>query len=96
MILSLEVRLIVRVKEQKEVDVIKIIKCDICGKEYSPNQDFGEVQEFIHIKEICGYYSEIGDGYKIDCDICQHCLKEKLGKYLKITGPMGEKIELEK
>lgn len=59
------------------------IICDICGKKYNVLEDDFEAQEFHHINFIGGYDSVFGDGNQVTCDICQHCLKEILGKYLK-------------
>lgn len=73
------------------VEVPSEITCDICGKTYNmdrnenePEDDF-EIQEFHHINFTGGYTSVFGDENKVTCDICQHCLKEKLGQYLIIT-----------
>lgn len=63
----------------------KTITCDICKKTFDASpygKDIFEVQEFIHIRAAGGYGSVFGDGEKISCDICQHCLKEKLGEYI--------------
>lgn len=64
------------------------VTCDICKKTYSldkQSNDIFEVQEFIHVKEHCGYGSIFGDGDVIELDMCQHCFKEKLGQYIRIT-----------
>lgn len=58
----------------------KII-CDICKREASP-EDY-EYYEFTKIKLNCGYVSIFGDGTAIRLDICQRCLKDKLGAYLR-------------
>ena len=71
-----------RVKEKTETAVIKSITCDVCKEEYKETFD---LQEFVHLDFDCGYGSIFNDGNTIECDICQHCLKEKLGDYLRIT-----------
>lgn len=58
--------------------------CDVCKTRYSEN-DYSDYQEFIHINVVCGYGSIFGDGDTIQLDICQHCLNEKLGKYIRIV-----------
>ena len=60
----------------------KRIKCDICKKEVFAEEDIVEYQEFSKIDFVGGYGSVFGDGTRIECNICQHCLKEKLGDYL--------------
>jgi len=62
---------------------LKHTTCDVCRTRYSANY-YVETQEFIHIKAMCGYGSVFGDGNTIQLDICQHCLKEKLGEYIRI------------
>ena len=55
--------------------------CDVCQKEFKGS----DAQEMIHIDTVGGYMSIFGDGSKIELDICQHCLKEKLGKYIRVS-----------
>ncbi len=75
------------IKEKKEV--IASMTCDVCGKTYlydkdGNSDDVFEIQEFVHINFTGGYGSTFGDGDEIALDMCQHCLKEKLGAYLRI------------
>lgn len=44
-----------------------------------------ELQERIAIRFRAGYGSLFGDGNLVEADICQHCLQEVFGKYLRIT-----------
>ena len=60
--------------------------CDICGTTYYIDHDIFEVQEFHHLSFIGGYKSIFGDEAHVKCDICQHCLKEVLGGFLKYNG----------
>lgn len=72
----------IEIKEEKTVS----ITCDVCGKTYIDhveNSDILEIQEFIHIKNDCGYGSIFGDGDTVELDMCQHCFKEKLGQYIR-------------
>jgi hypothetical protein len=58
--------------------------CDVCKKEYMDRQeDWVEMQEFHHIRLMGGYGSVFGDSCEWELDICQHCLKEKLGEYMR-------------
>jgi hypothetical protein len=66
--------------------VVEIIVCDICKKEFDAAKDIIDVQEFTHIRFTGGYGSVFGDGTEVACDVCQHCLEEKLGPaFLKFT-----------
>ena len=77
-------------KTYKDVTITKqeaiSITCDVCKKEFSTdiyNADCMEVQEFISIAFTGGYASIFGDGDSFELDMCQDCLKEKLGDYLR-------------
>jgi len=72
--------------EKIEQKYVTSIVCDICKKEINVLKDRMEAQEIHHIEFVGGFGSVFGDGVKITCDICQHCLKEKLGKYLVRDG----------
>jgi len=66
------------------VEVTDNIECDVCHKIFDPKLDIFETQEFLYIDFRGGYGSVFGDENKVECDICQRCLKELLGKYLRI------------
>lgn len=68
--------------------VASTVQCDVCKRIYdldAANDDIMEVNEFLNVKFVCGYNSVFGDLNRVECDICQHCLKEKLGEFLRIT-----------
>lgn len=60
------------------------ITCDICKKKYYYGNDDMEIQEFHYINFRGGYESVFGDDVLMKGDICQHCLKEKLGEFLSV------------
>lgn len=63
----------------------EIVVCDRCHREMGPdNKDF-ELQERTAIRFRGGYGSVFGDGNLVESDICQNCLQEVFGKYLRIT-----------
>jgi antitoxin CcdA len=70
---------------QKDTEVVTHIVCDVCGKEVSFSDDIFEAQEFLSVTTYGGYDSIFGDGSKIEIDMCQDCLKDKLGPYLRIS-----------
>ncbi len=65
---------------QIEKETLTSVTCDICGKTFD---DIFEIQEFHSIHFIGGYGSVFGDTDEFECDICQYCLKEKLGSYIR-------------
>jgi hypothetical protein len=68
-----------------DIEGIESIVCDVCKKEYKKGETDidGEIQEFTHIAFTGGWGSIFGDGSHFSCDICQHCMKEKLGEYIR-------------
>lgn len=71
--------------KNKKVSIQEIISitCDICKKTFKAN-DWTESQEFVKIRQDCGFGSVFGDTNIVEIDICQHCLKEKLGEFIRI------------
>ena len=71
-----------------EKEPVKYI-CDKCKREVHPSA-YGietvhfEAEEFTHIKHQAGYGSVFEDGKTYTLDLCQYCLKELLGRYLRL------------
>lgn len=61
--------------------------CDRCGREAEVGDM--EAEEFISIEQVGGYRSIFGDGNQISTDICQHCLKDILGEWLRVAPYSG-------
>jgi hypothetical protein len=59
--------------------------CDRCGREMVLNNQDCEYQERVAIRFRAGYGSIFEDGSLVESDICQHCLQDVFGKYLRIT-----------
>jgi hypothetical protein len=58
-------------------------KCDVCGLDFISNSL--EAEEAIDIHKFGGYASIFGDGTEFYIDMCQHCFKNILGKYVNIV-----------
>ena len=73
----------------KKVDTLAVeaVVCDRCKKRYHNHDSdcHDEIQEFVHINAVGGYGSVFGDGHHIQCELCQTCVKELLGPYLRIS-----------
>ena len=67
------------------------MKCCVCKKEYA-DDDHMEIQEFLCIDFTGGYGSVFGDTCHVGGNICQHCLKEKLGEFLTVGKGWMEKL----
>jgi hypothetical protein len=79
----------IKFKTTTQEQVIKTpisVICDKCLKEYDPEKDAMEVQEFLHINTTGGYGSIFGDESRIKCDICQNCVKKLIGDIIRVDG----------
>ena len=70
----------------KQLDIkpqayVKKLVCDRCARE-ADHEDF-EFFEFLSFANKGGYGSVFGDGNEIEIDLCQHCIKEILGPWLR-------------
>ena len=68
-------------KIYKGKEVISIT-CDKCLKKIDHEM---EMQEVFRLRHGGGYNSVFGDGVDVECDICQHCLKEMIGGIARIV-----------
>jgi len=74
-----------KIYKKQEIDFIDEIECNICHKKYKWNEDDTfEAQEFLIIEFIGGFKSVFGDENRVTGEICQHCLKERLGDALVV------------
>lgn len=67
------------------VSVVHQIRCDRCGKEAQRGEP-GFV-EMTSIGFDAGYGSIFGDGNRVDIDLCESCLRETLGTWLRVKSP---------
>lgn len=81
----------------RDVEEVESIICDICKKEYLKKDELDvggsgrlEIQEFTFIRFTGGWDSVFGHSVSIGCDICQYCLKEKLGSYIREVNLLEE------
>ena len=73
------------IKMLKEINTPDSIVCDVCKKEFPYTNSEMETQEFTMIHYRGGYGSIFGDGNEVELHMCQNCLKEKLGEYVRIN-----------
>lgn len=59
--------------------------CDRCGRRLTPTDM--EWHEKLSLSFTGGYTSVFGDGSRVSIDLCQQCIKEVLGAWLRITPP---------
>lgn len=70
-------------REEVIQKVCVAITCDRCKTEYD---DIMEMQEFLHFENDAGYGSVMGDGNRLRLDLCQTCVKELLGPFIRVVG----------
>lgn len=59
--------------------------CDRCGREMRKDDCDGEWNARVSIAFRAGYASIFGDGNDVELDLCQHCLKDLLGQWIRVT-----------
>lgn len=76
---------IMKTKDVRPQSYVKALRCDRC--ERSAEAGDPEFHEFTSIDFIAGYASILGDGSRVELDVCQHCLHETLGQWLQVSEP---------
>ena len=64
-------------------EALAAISCDRCGQTWTA--DACNEAELTSIDFIGGYDSVFGDGSQVELDLCQRCLKETLGQWLRVS-----------
>ena len=69
-----------------EREVIDSTTCDKCGlAACHSGEGVLDAQEFMHWRRIGGYGSVFGDGSVLELDLCQGCVQELLGEYIRVV-----------
>ncbi len=63
------------------------VVCDRCGAVMPA--DTAEFNESLSIDQRCGHGSVFGDGKQLRLDLCQTCVEEVLGPWLRVTEPIA-------
>jgi len=61
------------------------IACDRCGRSAENESKNLEFEEYLSIDHACGYGSIIGDGIRLQLDLCQYCVKELLSPFARLA-----------
>lgn len=69
-------------KRRRVVEEDVAIQCDKCGQMVEV-EDVCEYQEMLSVSFTGGYAAVLGDGETYMLDLCQHCVKDLLGPYLR-------------
>jgi hypothetical protein len=63
-------------------ETVSSITCDCCQTGFTSNDlAWHEIQS---IEFVAGYSSIFGDGNIVSIDLCQDCLKQTLGQWLRV------------
>jgi hypothetical protein len=68
--------------------ILRLI-CDRCGRQAERDDLDCEFHEFTSIKYRAGFGSIFGDGNGVEVDLCQHCLRDTLGAWIRVTDPLA-------
>lgn len=72
----------------ESVEVVSELCCDRCGLRAARTDP--AFHEFTSIDHLGGYGSIFGDGTRLQIDLCQGCLREVAGPWLRLTPPDGQ------
>lgn len=64
--------------------------CDRCQRRLTLDEP-GEWQERLSLDHSCGFDSVFGDGSFVSIDLCQRCVRDLLGEWLRIGLPEDSK-----
>ncbi|WP_179104922.1 hypothetical protein [Burkholderia pseudomallei] len=67
----------------KIVQEVSACACDRCGRHMTPTDH--EWYEKLSIAWRGGFESIFGDGAHVSLDLCQHCVRDTLGQWLRIV-----------
>jgi hypothetical protein len=74
-----------KINDVRPQSYVKQLRCDRCERVAEDGES--EYYEYTSVEYKAGYRSILGDGNLIEIDLCQHCLKETLGPWLRVTEP---------
>ena len=80
-----------KITELRPKPHVKQLQCDRCHR-LTEEGDW-EFKEFFSIEHTAGYSLVFGDGNLISIDLCQHCVKELLGPWLRLAIPAISDLE---
>ncbi len=69
--------------QPRTVQDLAACTCDRCQRRMTPKD--GEWHERLAFDHSCGFDSVFGDRSTISLDLCQHCVREALGQWLRVT-----------
>ncbi len=82
----------VQIKAIEPMSFVHQIRCDRCGNE----AERGEIG-FTQMRSLgfdAGYDSVFGDGNRVQVDLCEPCLKDTLGAWLRVTTPADTSLAI--
>ena len=81
-----------KIKDVRPQSFVKMVRCDRCTRKAEDGES--EFFEFTSIDYVAGYGSILGDQNQVEIDLCQHCLKETLGPWLRVTEPTAPSAKI--
>nr|WP_311527972.1 DUF29 domain-containing protein [uncultured Ralstonia sp.] len=77
--------------QSRTIQELVVCTCDRCQRRLTPDEP-GEWQERLSFDHTGSFDSVFGDGNTVSLDLCQHCTREVLGQWLRITPPADADI----
>lgn len=83
-----------KIKDVRPQSFVRQLRCDRCDRLAEEGES--EFFEFTSIEHSAGYGAVLGDGNLVEIDLCQYCLKETLGPWLRVREPKAHKAKTQK
>ncbi|MGF6963941.1 hypothetical protein OKW43_000946 [Paraburkholderia sp. WC7.3g] len=71
----------------RTVQEVAACTCDRCGRRMTPVDDQWEWYEKMSLDWRGGFGSIFGDGAHVSLDLCQQCVRDTLGRWLRVDPP---------
>jgi len=71
----------------RTVQEVAACTCDRCGRRMTPDDDQWEWYERVSLDWRGGFGSVFGDGAHMSLDLCQQCVRDTLGPWLRVDLP---------
>lgn len=75
--------------QPRTVQELAACTCDRCKRRLTPGDR--EWHERLSFDHSCDFDSVFGDGNTVSLDLCQLCVREVLGQWLRVTPPSDER-----
>lgn len=70
-------------QEQVQIERLNTVQCDVCKR--TDDAESLELHSYLSIDDVGGFGSVFGDMNTIELDMCQYCMMDLLGSYIRVS-----------